>query len=85
MLRPGGRVDETIIKEARKSYGNNVLDTVVRYQERLKAYDVEGIHMGQTKGGLKDSWDIKAHEVFVSVLNELQQHKEAFDAMREDD
>ena len=83
MLRPGGRVDESIIDEARKIYGNNVLSTVIRYQERLKAYDVEGIHVGETKTGLKDSWDIKAHGVFVDVLDELNAHEDVFRKMKE--
>ncbi|WP_203633317.1 ParA family protein [Lacticaseibacillus suibinensis] len=83
MLRPGGRVDESIIEEARQTYGNNVLSTVIRYQERLKAYDVEGIHVGETKSGLKDSWDIKAHGVFVDVLDELNAHEDVFRKMKE--
>ena len=83
MLRPGGRVDESIIEEARQTYGNNVLSTVIRYQERLKAYDVEGIHVGETKSGLKDSWDIKAHGVFVDVLDELNAHEDVFCKMKE--
>ncbi|SUB60023.1 CobQ/CobB/MinD/ParA nucleotide binding domain [Pediococcus pentosaceus] len=45
MLRPGGRVDDKILNDAKKSYGNNVLETIVKYQERLKVYDVEGIHL----------------------------------------
>lgn len=82
MLRPGGRVDEAIVQQAREMYGNNVLNTVIRYQERLKAYDAEGIHVGTTTTGLKDSWDLRAHKVFIDVLNELETHEEAFKELR---
>ncbi|MEM5846383.1 ParA family protein, partial [Pediococcus pentosaceus] len=45
MLRPGGRVDDKVLNDAKNTYGNNVLNTIVKYQERLKVYDVEGIHL----------------------------------------
>ncbi len=43
MLRPGGRIDNKVLEKAKELYGGNVLNTVVKYQERLKVYDVEGI------------------------------------------
>ncbi|KAF1294169.1 ParA family protein [Candidatus Enterococcus leclercqii] len=75
MLKPGGRVDNKVLQQARDLYGGNILDTIVKYQERLKVYDVEGIHMGTNYSGTQDGWDVKAHQVFIDVLNELETHK----------
>lgn len=76
MLRPGGRVDTKILNQAQELYGGNVLDTVVKYQERLKVYDVEGIKVNYSYTGKPDGWDLKAHQVFIDVLNELNEHEE---------
>ena len=83
MLRPGGRVDEDVLRAARDLYGNNVLQTVVKYQERLKAYDAEGIHINKTTLGYEDSWDIRAHKVFENVLDELDENQKKLDKYRE--
>ncbi|MCG4283250.1 ParA family protein [Lacticaseibacillus paracasei] len=83
MLRPGGRVDEDVLRAARDLYGNNVLQTVVKYQERLKAYDAEGIHINKTSLGYEDSWDIRAHKVFENVLDELDENQKKLDKYRE--
>lgn len=76
MLRKGTRVDESIIERAHELYEGNVLNTIVRYQERLKVYDVEGMHMEKNKSGQTDMWDLKAHKVFIDVFNELDEHQE---------
>lgn len=76
MLRPGGRVDTKILNQAQELYGGNVLDTVVKYQERLKVYDVEGIKVNYSYTGKPDGWDLKAHQIFIDVLNELNDHEE---------
>lgn len=44
MLHQGKRVDNKVLQQAQEMYGGNVLNTIVRYQERLKVYDIEGIH-----------------------------------------
>lgn len=75
MLRPGGRVDNKVLKQAHDLYGNNVLDTIVKYQERLKVYDVEGIKINHSYKGKPDSWDLKAHQIFLDVLDELDEHE----------
>lgn len=79
MLRPNGRVDDKILNDAREKYGNNVLSTIVNHQERLKAYDSEGITYNKTKNGLTDQWDQRAHEMFQKVLNELDNNKKIFE------
>ncbi|MBC1937879.1 ParA family protein [Listeria grandensis] len=81
MLRKGGRVDEEILQQAREKYGNNVLNTVINYQERLKVYDVEGISMKYNVNGKLDMWDKKAHQVFENVLTELEEHEQYFESL----
>lgn len=81
MLRPGGRVDTKVLDQAKELYGGNVLDTIVKYQERLKVYDVEGINIRYSSTGKPDGWDIKAHKVFIEVLNELDAHERILESM----
>ena len=83
MLRPGGRVDTKVLDQAKELYGGNVLDTIVKYQERLKVYDVEGIHVSYSYTGKPDGWDIKAHQVFIDVLNELDRHEEILESLED--
>lgn len=78
MLKPGGRVDSKILDQAKELYGNNVLQTIVKYQERLKVYDVQGIEMNRNINGNIDMWDKKAHGVFLDILKELDSHQEIF-------
>ena len=75
MLRQGGRVDTRVLDQAREMYGSNVIDTIVNYQERLKVYDVEGVHMNTNAKGKVELWDGKAHQIFIDVLNELNDHE----------
>lgn len=81
MLRKGGRVDEKVLNQAKDMYGNNVLSTIVKYQERLKVYDVEGINVNYNINGKVDMWDMKAHKLFIDVLDELDQHQEALEML----
>ncbi|EAE1273814.1 ParA family protein [Listeria seeligeri] len=75
MLRKGGRVDQKVLDQAKDMYGSNVLNTIVKYQERLKVYDVEGISVNYNVNGKIDMWDTKAHQVFIDVLEELDAHE----------
>lgn len=81
MLRPGGRVDNKVLNQAHKLYGGNVLDTIIRYQERLKVYDVEGIKVNHSYKGKPDGWDVKAHQIYIEVLDELDNHREYLEGM----
>ena len=81
MLRKSGRVDQKIIDEARNLYGGNVIDTIVTYQERLKVYDSEGIKYSQNNDGRVDMWDKKAHQVFLDVIDELDENQEILTSM----
>lgn len=80
MLRQGGRVDDKVLNQAKNLYGGNVLDTIVKYQERLKVYDVEGIGVNYNVNGKPDTWDKRAHQVFIDVLDELDTHQSYFES-----
>lgn len=71
-------MDSKILDQAKELYGNNVLQTIVKYQERLKVYDVQGIEMNRNINGNIDMWDKKAHGVFLDILKELDSHQEIF-------
>lgn len=73
MLMPDSQLDNDILLEAKKLYGTAVLDTVITYQNRLKRYSREGILLSKYKNGNYDQWDYKAHEVFINILNEIEQ------------
>lgn len=79
MLRAGGRVDNKVLDQAISMYGGNVLQTIVKYQERLKVYDVEGISVNYNQRGKIDMWDQKAHDLFINVLTELNEHQQVLD------
>ena len=81
MLRQGGRVDSKVLEQAKEMYGGNVLNTIVNYQERLKVFDVEGIHMHTNINGKVEMWDAKAHQLFVEVLTELDEHEKYLEKM----
>lgn len=75
MLQPKARVDKKVMHDAEELYGNNVLHSIVKYQERLKAYDAEGIAMGHMFNGKPDHWDKVAHDLYENILNELDEHE----------
>lgn len=75
MLQPKARVDKKVMHDAEELYGNNVLHSIVKYQERLKAYDSEGIAMGHMFNGKPDHWDKVAHDLYENILNELDEHE----------
>lgn len=82
MLRPGGRVDAKVLADAKDKYGTNILDTIIKYQKRLKIYDIEGIQLKTNASKTPDQWDLKAHKVFKNILNELNDHERAFESVR---
>ena len=66
LLRPGGRVDMSTLERAKEMFGeDNVMKSIVRHLERLKAWDVTGITDN-------DMHDRKAHQVFLDVIDELE-------------
>lgn len=41
-------------------------------------YDIEGIHKNVNVNGNIDMWDEKAHQLFIDVLSELNEHENYF-------
>ncbi len=80
MLKQGGRVDSKVLEQAKELYGSHVLETIVKYQERLKVSDVQGIELNYNANGKVDMWDMKAHQVFLDTLEELDEHQKILQA-----
>ena len=74
MMQKRDSVDIEIYEAAKEIYGGHLLDTVVLNQSRLKRYDGSGITYEENKNGTIDQWDSRAHNVFVKVMNELDDH-----------
>lgn len=72
MLEPSSDLDKEVLDEAKEMYGTALLDTIVTYQNRLKRYSREGISLETHKNGKYNQWDYKAHNLFISVLNEIE-------------
>lgn len=72
MLEPNSVLDSEVLDEAKKLYGNALSNTIITYQNRLKRYSRDGIYLAKNKNGNYDQWDYKAHEAFISILNELE-------------
>lgn len=77
MMQKRDLIDMEIYEVAKEMYGDHLLNTVVLSQSRLKRYDGAGITYEVNKNGKVDQWDIKAHEVFIDILDELDEHLEA--------
>lgn len=78
MLKPESRLDNATLAEARCEHGNNVLNNVIKYQERLKSYSKTGIHLNRNKNGKYDQWDYRAHEIFIDLLYEIDKREEYY-------
>lgn len=74
MMQKRDSVDIEIYEAAKEIYGGHLLDTVVLNQSRLKRYDGSGITYEENKNGTIDQWDMRAHNVFIKVMNELDEH-----------
>ncbi|HFU3876720.1 TPA: ParA family protein, partial [Enterococcus faecium] len=75
MLESGDAVDQEMYKQAQEIYGEHLIKNVVLKNARLKRYDGSGITMEKTKKGLLKQWDRKSHELFISILKELEEHE----------
>ena len=74
MMQKRDSVDIEIYEAAKAIYGDHLLNTVVLNQSRLKRYDGSGITYEINKNGKVDQWDTKAHDVFINIMNELDEH-----------
>lgn len=75
MLEASDAVDKEMYENAKEIYGDHLLRTIVLKNARLKRYDGSGITMEKTKRGQLKQWDRKSHELFDSILEELDEHE----------
>lgn len=75
MMQKRDSVDQEIYEAAKELYGGHLLQTVVLNQSRLKRYDGSGITYEINKNGKVEQWDKRAHNVFITILDEIDEHK----------
>ncbi|GCF92995.1 cobyrinic acid a,c-diamide synthase [Enterococcus florum] len=75
MMQKRDSVDQEIYETAKDIYGDHLLKTVVLNQSRLKRYDGSGITYDINKNGKVEQWDNRAHEVFMQILDEIDEHR----------
>lgn len=75
MLESGDAVDKEMYALAQETYGKHLLNNVVLKNARLKRYDGSGITMERKMNGDLKQWDKKSHELFIDILNELEEHQ----------
>lgn len=78
MLESGDAVDKEMYALAKETYGKHLLKNVVLKNARLKRYDGSGISMELKQNGDLKQWDRKCHELFISILEELNEHESWF-------
>lgn len=67
LLRAGGRVDQITVERAIELFGeDNVFKNVIKHLERLKSWDITGIKN-------VDHHDKKAHQIFIDVVDEIEE------------
>lgn len=74
-----GRSERVTLEQAKEFYGENVLNTVLTHQERLKVFESEGIHYTQLLSGNYDMWDERAHQLFGKIWDELLERERYFE------
>lgn len=73
LLRAGGRVDQSTVERATELFGeDNVFKNVIKHLERLKAWDMTGIKND-------DHHDRKAHQIFLDVVDEMEEKLARFE------
>lgn len=78
MLESSDSVDKEMYEQAKEIYREHLIKNVVLKNARLKRYDGSGITTEKTvKGDLKQ-WDKKAHELFIRIYEELEEHESWF-------
>lgn len=75
MLESGDSVDKEMYHQAQEIYGGHLIKNVVLKNARLKRYDGSGITTELTKKGKLKQWDKKCHELFINILDELEEHE----------
>jgi len=75
LVKSEGRSEIATQDMARNYFGDSVLDSVLTHQERLKIFDIEGIHYRVQPNGSPDMWDKRAHDTFSSIWDELMENQ----------
>lgn len=78
MLESGDSVDKEMYEQAKVIYGKHLLDNIVLKNARLKRYDGSGITTERTKKGELKQWDKRTHNLFINILNEIEEHETWF-------
>ncbi|MBD0784684.1 hypothetical protein FX995_23820 [Pseudoalteromonas flavipulchra] len=64
LIKSGGSVDQYILDEARKEFGDDLLNSTIKLRERIKRFDVQGITE-------EDTHDKEALKLFNNLTMEL--------------
>lgn len=75
MLESNDAVDKEMYEQAKLIYKEHLLKNVVLKNARLKRYDGSGITMELTKSGKMKQWDGKTHNLFINIIEELNEHE----------
>lgn len=79
MLESGDAVDKEMYTLAKEIYEEHLLKNIVFKNARLKRYDGSGITMECTITGELKQWDKKSHDLFLSILEELEEHEKWYE------
>ena len=78
MLESSDSVDKEMYEQAKEIYGKHLIKNVVLKNARLKRYDGSGITTEKTLKGELKQWDKKAHDLFIRIYEELEEHETWF-------
>ena len=74
MLDTKTSTESYMYTEAKEMYGDNLLDTIVFRSARLIRYDETGITLERKKNGELKQVDANPQKIFLSILDELNEH-----------
>ena len=77
MVQKRDSVDIEVYETAKEMYPDHLLKTVVLNNGRLKRYDGDGITETLTLKGYVNKKDAQTHEIFESILKELDENEAA--------
>jgi len=73
MLEKDDSIDKEVYSQAKDLFGDHLLKNVVFKNSRLKRYSGSGITLERKKNGELKQWDKKTHELFIKILDELDE------------
>ncbi|GFH41288.1 ParA family protein [Lactococcus insecticola] len=78
MLEKDDAIDKEVYQQAQELFGEHLLKNVVFKNSRLKRYSGSGITLEKKKDGGLKQWDKKTHDLFIGILDELDEHQTWF-------